>query len=104
MAENPIASLIFEDGCPDCGRREVELPEGETHIRILAFVPDVNLYIPDDMTFSLGATAFVTDFNFKGDKRDHVFVPVDYTTENYRTAACKLRVELTGFVVDLDVR
>jgi predicted membrane protein len=83
---------------------QTELPEGETHIRILAFVPDVNLYIPEDMAFSLGATAFVTDFNFKGDKRDNVFVPVDYTTANYREAARKLRVELTCFVADLDVR
>ncbi len=27
MAENPVPSLLFREGCPDCGSREVQLPE-----------------------------------------------------------------------------
>ena len=27
MANNPVPRLIFREGCPDCGSREVELPE-----------------------------------------------------------------------------
>ncbi len=27
MAKNPVPRLIFREGCPDCGSREVELPE-----------------------------------------------------------------------------
>lgn len=27
MAENPVPRLMFREGCPDCGTREIELPE-----------------------------------------------------------------------------
>jgi len=27
MAKNPFPRLIFREGCPDCGSREVRLPE-----------------------------------------------------------------------------
>jgi len=27
MAQNPVPNLIFREGCPDCGSREVQLPE-----------------------------------------------------------------------------
>jgi hypothetical protein len=84
--------------------RDARFPNDEGSIRILAFVPDVDIYISEDVGLSVGVTAFVTDMKAHGEKSDSVFTPVDYQTENYGIAEQKLRVEITCFVADISIR
>lgn len=79
------------------------LPEGETIIRILAFVPDVDITVPAGAGLSLSCSAFVTDLRWQGKKRNYIFSPDDFKTDNYAEAERKVRIELLGFVLDVRV-
>ncbi len=83
---------------------QAQLPEGETRLRLGAFVADTDLRIPADVGVRLVTSAFVTDANVNGDETDYIFSGLNYRSENYTSATRKLDIELSGFVVSLKVR
>jgi lia operon protein LiaF len=82
---------------------QAEIPLGETTIHSYGFVGDVRLIVPQGIGLSITSTAFLTDAKILGQKGDHFFIPVYYTSENYATAERKVRLETLYFVIDLDV-
>ena len=81
-----------------------DVPVGETKIRVFGFVGEVSLLVPEDVGVSISSSSFVTDARIFGQKRDGLFYPVTFASEDYETAERKVHLETMHFVVNLRVR
>ena len=83
---------------------EAELPEGETIVRVNAFIGDMKVIAPTDMAVAVSAAGLIIDARLFGEKRDGFFAPVEMKTPGYDTAVKKIRLEAAGFISGLKVR
>jgi Cell wall-active antibiotics response LiaF, C-terminal len=83
---------------------QAELPTGETTFRSFGFIGDVDVTIPANIGLKISSNAFVNDAKVMGRKFDQFLTPYVYTSENYASAECKVRIENYFFIIDLDVR
>jgi len=81
----------------------LELPPGETQLRLIGFVCDLDARTAEGVGLALTSNAFVSEVKLLGDKRDTFLSSVNYSTPGYEQAERKLRVEVTCFVADIDV-
>lgn len=83
--------------------RTAQIPSGETLITASGFATEVSLILPDGVGLAVKANAFSTEASIFGDRQEHVFSGLDYTSEGYAQADKRLRFELNGFAVELNV-
>jgi lia operon protein LiaF len=83
---------------------DAHLPDGETRLRVRAFVSDVDLRIPEEVGVRLVSAAFVTSANVNGDKRDYVMSEMRYESDNYAAAAKQLNIQINAFVDELSLK
>jgi len=83
---------------------EADIPTGETRLRLLGFVGDIDLRIPEGVGISVASLAFVTDAKILGDNTSNIVTPFEYTSPGYADADRRIRLETTFFVADLKIR
>jgi hypothetical protein len=83
---------------------QVTLPPGETVIRVLGFVGDLKLIVPDTVPVAITSVAFLTTSRVFGEKRDTFLAPFETATEDYAAAESRLRFETWRFVTGVKVR
>ena len=83
---------------------EADIPTGETKLRLLGFVGDIDLRIPEGVGLSVTSIAFVTDAKIFGDKTSNIVTPFEYVSPGYAEVDRKIRLETTFFVADLKIR
>lgn len=92
-------------GDVDLDFTDVDLPEGETTIRLFGFVGDIDLRIPEGLAATVSCSAVVTDLDAPGHREDLIFAPARWSSPAYREdTPARLRVEIVMFVGDLDIR
>jgi len=88
----------------DFSPAEADIPAGETRLRLLGFVGDIDLHIPQGVGLSIASLAFVTDAKILGDKTSNIITPFEYASPGYAEAERRIRLEATFFVADITVR
>ena len=83
---------------------QATLPPGETVIRILGFVGDLKLVVPDTVPVAVTSVAFLTSSRVFGKKADTFLAPFETATEGYDAADSRLRFESWRFVTGVKVR
>jgi lia operon protein LiaF len=83
---------------------QAEIPTGETHLRVVQFVGDVRVSLPEEVGVSLSSTAMIGSVRAFGRKRDIFFTPLRLSSENYETAERKVRLETSMFIGDVRIR
>ncbi len=83
---------------------QATIPPGETVIRIYAFVGDIDVFVPSAVGVAVQVNGFVIDADVLGRDYDSFLSPVNVQSENFGTAECRLRIEMTSFVADLKVK
>ncbi len=83
---------------------QAAIQPGETHLRFSGFVGELVLTVPAGVGVSLAASAFVSDLDLFGQRRNAIFSPVDFSTPGYATAERRLRVEMAYFVAEASIR
>jgi predicted membrane protein len=83
---------------------EAEIPEGQTTIRLIGFVGDIDLIAPSDAGLSVAASGFLTSGKILGHKQDTFLGTQRYSSEGYDELGRRLHVETLFFVNDLDIR
>jgi lia operon protein LiaF len=101
VSDEEIWSLI---GNVELDMSEALIPAGETRIRIYGFAGDVKAIVPADVGVAVSSYAFAASTNVLGQKNDGVLSPVDVTSDNYKAADRRLRLEITFFAGDVKVR
>lgn len=88
----------------DMDLTSAELPAGETVLRVIGFVGDLNFILPAAAAVSMSAGAIAVDARIDGRKQEGVFTPVNYETPGYAQAERRLRLDISMFVADVDLR
>ncbi|TLN05713.1 hypothetical protein FDZ74_13400 [bacterium] len=88
----------------DMDLTSAELPVGETTLRVVGFVGDLNFILPAATAISMSAGAIAVDAKIDGRKQEAVFSPVHYETPGYAQAERRLRLDISMFVADVDLR
>jgi predicted membrane protein len=83
---------------------QAEIPVGETTIKIKGFVCDVDVYFPLDVGVDIQSSGFVVDSTILGEDINSFLSPIQVTSERYAETERRVKLEVTGFVVDLKVR
>jgi len=83
---------------------QATLPPGETVIRVLGFVGDLKLVVPDTVPVAITSAAFLTTSRVFGAKKDTFLEPFETATEGYAAAESRLRFENWRFVTGVKVR
>jgi hypothetical protein len=83
---------------------QAALPPGETVIRVLGFVGDLKLIVPDTVPVAITSVAFLTTSRVFGARKDTFLEPFETATEGYAAAESKLRFENWRFVTGVKVR
>jgi predicted membrane protein len=83
---------------------QATLPPGETLIRVLGFVGDLKLIVPDTVPVAVSSAAFLTSSRVYGTKRDTFLEPFETASQGYDGAESKLRFESWHFVSGLKLR
>jgi len=92
-------------GDVDLDFTEVDLPSGESVIRLVGFVGDVDIRVPETLPVMVSSSAFVTDLNAPGHREALILAPARWSTPTYgEDVSHRLRIELVMFVADLDIR
>ena len=77
---------------------------GETRIHVSGFIGDVHVVVPAWMGLRVSSSAFVTDINYAGQKREGFLSPVEFTTANYASIDRKVYLDTAWFVGDIKIR
>jgi len=82
---------------------QAQLPPGETHLRIMGLIGDVDVIVPADIGMLVSASGLIIDLRTPSAKVDRFLSPVDEASPNYATAERKLRVSTAFLIGDVDV-
>ena len=81
-----------------------ELPAGETKIRIVAFVTDTVLIVPEDIGISISLTSFFSEVRFFEDQDEAFVTPILKSSEGYDLADRKIILETACFVSEVKIK
>ena len=90
-------------GDVDLDLREAQIPPGQTVLRVISFIGDIDLLVPPEMGVSVNSYAFLTDSKILNRKRDSFVIPLEFQSEGYPSAQHKLRLESFGFINDIKI-
>jgi len=82
---------------------EAELPEGETVIRVGAFVNDFKATVPADVGVAVYSMAFMTESRIQEEKQDTFFIPFSWESSNFATASKKILLKPICFVSEVKI-
>ncbi len=83
---------------------QADIPQGETKIRAIGFVGDIDLYVPAEVGVAVASTAFVSEVQLADNKEENFLTPVQMRSKNYKVADKKILLQTTCFVGDIKVR
>jgi lia operon protein LiaF len=79
------------------------IPEGQHQWKLYGFVHEIRLRVPKEVGVAVSTHAFVTEKKINGENEDLILMPLNWQSENYKSAANKFNIEANGFVVDVRI-
>ncbi|GAA0377903.1 cell wall-active antibiotics response protein LiaF [Bacillus horti] len=80
------------------------IPEGESSIAISGVFGDVDIYVPPDLDVSIATSVTVGNFEILGHKQSGINRQIKLATKGYEQSARKVKISVSLFVGDVDVR
>jgi lia operon protein LiaF len=80
------------------------IPEGESTIVISSLIGDVDIYVPYDMSVSVGASAAMGDLKILGNKHGGLGCRVHTETAGYKQSPRRVKISVSLLIGDVDVR
>lgn len=78
--------------------------EGETVLIINGWIGDIDIYIPYDLDVSVNATVTIGDLDVLGYKQGGINRNISIATKDYKESDRRVKIVLSLFVGDIDVR
>ena len=79
-------------------------PKGEAKIKIIGFVADVVVIVPEDVGLEIESTAFVNEIKGINGSEQRIFNPLYYQSPNYGAVDKHVVLETLGFVSEIKVK
>ena len=83
---------------------QAQIPQGETTIRLFGFIGDVDVFIPKGVGVSVSSSALIIDSKVLDRREEKFLSTIHATSDNYKTAKKKVRLETTYFIHDVTVK
>jgi lia operon protein LiaF len=80
---------------------ETVFPAGEAVIKIIGFVADVRVTLPEDVGLKIEASSFVSEVDTQEGKQERILGTLDYESPNYTSAEKQVRLMTFGFVTEI---
>lgn len=91
-------------GDVDFDLSQAQVPPGETVVRVISFIGDIDLLVPADAGVSINSYAFLTTSKFLKRKNDTFVIPQSLQSDGYPSADRQIRLEAFGFINDIKIR
>ena len=91
-------------GDVDLDLTQAQVPPGETIVRVISFIGDIDLLVPSEVGVSINSYAFLTTSKFLKRKNDSFVIPQSLQSDGYLSAENQIRLEAFGFINDIKVR
>jgi predicted membrane protein len=78
--------------------RQAEFPEGETEIKIIGFVTDIDVIKSDSAALKFNGNSFISSSKVNGDKQDHFLSPFVFQDSEYTLTNKKVNLKVWSFV------
>ena len=79
-------------------------PEGDGRIKIMGFVADVKITLPDDVGLRIDSNAFVSELKGINGKEERIMSTLVYQSPNYTESQKRVNIWTIGFVADIKVK
>lgn len=79
-------------------------PEGDGEIKILGFVNDITIILPEDVGLMVDSTAFLNDYHGLTDKQERFFSNLHDETANYSKVEKRVHLRSIAFVAEIRIR
>jgi len=85
---------------------KAHIPYGETRIRVSAFIGDVKVFVPNDVTLgvSIQMNSFIGDTKLIDQKESGLMGSYHLSTPNYEDCDRKIYLEVSTFIGDVKVK
>jgi predicted membrane protein len=84
---------------------EAAIPAGEVRMRIISFIGDASLTVPEGVGIAVSQMSFITDTRAFDELRRNAFLmPVDWASEGYSSAEKRIHLEMVSFIGKLRIR
>lgn len=83
---------------------EAQFLSDQASIRVIGFVADIKVIVPDDVGLLVESSSIVTDYSGLQGKQDRFLSTLEDQTPNYQTAEKRVKIQTIAFVSDIKVR
>ncbi|NPC94132.1 hypothetical protein HOO54_18365 [Bacillus sp. WMMC1349] len=80
------------------------ISEGENTIAITGLIGDIDIYVPPDLDISISSSAFIGDIDIIGDRKSGIGTQMYTESENYQQSTRRVKISISLFIGDVDVR
>ncbi len=82
---------------------EALFPNGVAHVKMMGFVVEARITVPDDVGILIETASFVAELKSSEGKEERIFNSLDYQSPNYEEAEKKVHLQTVGFVTEIRV-
>ena len=82
---------------------EAVLSDNMVNIKMIGFVLDARITVPNDVGLSVETASFVTELKSNEGKEERIFNSIEYRSPNYQEAEKKVNIQTIGFVTEIRV-
>jgi lia operon protein LiaF len=83
---------------------DASFPNGEATIRIIGFVADVKVILPEDVGLFIESSAIVSELKGITNKEERLFNTLEYATPEYQSASKKVKLQTVAFVSTIKLK
>jgi lia operon protein LiaF len=83
---------------------EAVFPDKDGHIRIIGFVAEVRIILPEDVGLHIEASGVVSELRSMDSRQEQVFGILEYETPNFNDAEKRVTLQTIGFVSEIKVK
>ena len=82
---------------------EALFPNSVAHVKMMAFVVDARITVPEDVGIFIETASFVAEMKSQEGKEERILNSLDYKSPNYEVAEKKIHLQTFGFVTEIRV-
>jgi len=83
---------------------EAVFPKGDAKIKIIGFVAEVRVILPEDVGLRVEASGVVSELKSMDGKQERIFSLLEYETPNFNHADKRVTLQTIGFVSEIKVK
>ena len=90
-------------GDVDLDFSHMDLPEGDTVVKIFCFAAGIRLKFNHDSAYKIKSNAFVSEMRAADYKQEFVVSPCEYKSKPYSGSNRRIKVEILSFISDISI-